>query len=238
MGLNAYIAWIFFPLWLIGAIILWIVLTIEFAAVITRYWRKKSTPVEGVFHRTFTNGNVEDEYLKYYHDRGYIIKFPVWLASKSPFPWLLKYVLVRIGYQNRIGNNVTFMDTIPGLEFTTIKDNVIYYPGSSTASHVVDSIFGNITIKELTIEENSSVFPHTIIGPGVLLQKNSALLPRSAGIKDWRSQADKKYYSGSPGSPIKNYEGIVSKLPKILQKRLSDQGYLLGSEIDRFSEEN
>jgi acetyltransferase-like isoleucine patch superfamily enzyme len=230
--------WIFFPLVLTGAILLWIFLVIEFSALITRCWRKKSPPVEGVFHRTFSKGNVEDDRLKYYHDRGYIIKFPVWLASKSPFPWLLKYVLIRIGYENNIGRDVTFMDTIPGLEFTTIMDGVIYYPGSSTASHVVDSIFGNLTIKRLTIEKNAAIFPHTIIGPGVQLNENNALLPRSAGIKDWKSKSDKKFYSGSPGRPINDYEGVFSVLPKKLYTRFQKQGFLLGSDIDRYSKEN
>jgi acetyltransferase-like isoleucine patch superfamily enzyme len=229
---------VLFPLWLIGALFLWIFLVIEFAAVITHYWRKRSAPIEGVFHRTFSKGNVEDERLKYYHDRGYIIKFPVWLSSKSPFPWLLKYTLKRIGFQNYIGKDVTFMDTIPGLEFTTIKDGVTYYPGSSTASHVVDSIFGNLTIKKLTIEKNASVFPHTIIGPGVVLNENNALMPRSAGIKDWKSKPEKKYYSGSPGHPLGEYEGIFSILPKNLQDRFQKKGFLLGTEIDRYNREN
>jgi len=238
LDIHLFWAWVFFPLYLLGTILLWIFLVIEFAAMITRFWRKKSPPTEGVFHRTFTERDVEDERIKYYHDRGYIIKFPVWLASKSPFPWLLKYALRRIGYQNYIGKDVTFMDTIPGLEFTTIKDGVTYYPGSSTASHVVDSIFGNLTIKKLKLEENSSVFPHVIIGPGVHLEENKALLPRSAGIKDWKSKKGKKYYSGSPGKPIEQYEGVFSRLPKLLQERFKKQGFLLGRDIDRHIIEN
>ena len=237
IGIPWQWACVLFPIWLIGAIILYIFLVIEFAAAVTKNWRKKSPPVEGVFHRTFGKGNVEDEHLKFYHDRGYMIKFPVWLASKSPFPWLLKRALIRIGYDNRIGKDVTFMDTIPGLEFTTIKDGVTYYPGSSTASHVVDSIFGNLTIKRLLLEENASVFPHVIIGPGVHLEENKALLPRSAGIKDWKSKEGKKYYSGSPGRGIDKYEGVTSRLPLKLQERLKKQGALLGSEIDRYLEE-
>ncbi len=177
IGIPWQWASVIFPIWLIGALLLYIFLVIEFAALITKYWRKKSPPVEGVFHRTFEKGNVEDEHLKFYHDRGYIIKFPVWLASKSPFPWLLKRALIRIGHDNRIGKDVTFMDTIPGLEFTTIKDGVTYYPGSSTASHVVDSIFGNLTIKRLLVEENASVFPHVIVGPGVHLEENKSFTP-------------------------------------------------------------
>ncbi len=237
IGIPWYLAWIFFPVYLIGAILLWIFLVIEFAAIVTRYWRKKSPPVEGVFHRTFTKGNVEDEHLKYYHDRGYIIKFPVWLASKSPFPWLLHRALTRIGFGNRIGKDVTLMDTIPGLEFTSIKDGATYYPGSATASHVVDSIFGNLTIKKITIDERASVFPHTIVGPGVHLEKGAALLPRSAGIKDWKSKKPKKFYSGSPGRPIKNYEGVFSRLAPMLEERYKKQGYLLGTEIDRYNDE-
>jgi acetyltransferase-like isoleucine patch superfamily enzyme len=238
MGIPWYLAWIFFPLHLIGAILLYIFLVIEIAAAVTRYWRKKIPPVEGVFQRSFKKGNVEDDQLKFYHDRGYIIKFPVWLVSKSPFPWLLHRALVRIGYLNKIGKDVTFMDTIPGLEFTTIKDGVIYYPGSSTASHVVDSIFGNLTIKKIMLGEYASVFPHVIIGPGVHLEEKSALLPRSAGIKDWKGKKGKKYYSGSPGRPINLYEGIFSRLPNILHERFKTQGFLLGSDIDRYLVEN
>ena len=229
---------LFFPLYLLGAILLWIFLVIEYAALVTRIWRKKSMPIEGVFHRTFSKGNVEDERLKFYHDRGYIIKFPVWLAAKSPFPWLLHRALTRIGYGNKIGKDVTFMDTIPGLEFTTLKDGAVYYPGSATASHVVDSIFGNLTIKKIVIEERASVFPHTIIGPGVNLEEGASLLPRSAGIKDWESKKPKKFYTGSPGRAIKEYEGVFSQLPPMLEERYKKQGYLLGTEIDRYNDEN
>ena len=237
-GIPDFWLWVFFPLFLIGAILLYIFLVIEFAAAITRYWRKKSPPMEGVFRRTFEKGNVEDKHLKFYHDRGYIIKFPVWLASKSPFPWLVRRALIRIGFNNRIGKDVTFMDTIPGLEFTVIKDGVTYYPGSSTASHVVDSIFGNLTIKQIQIEENASIFPHVIIGPGVHLEENTALLPRSVGIKDWTSKKPKKYYSGSPGRPLEEYEGIFSRLPSKLEEKFKAQGFLLGGDIDRYYKEN
>ena len=74
-----------------------------------------------------------------------------------------------------------------------------------------------------------------IVGPGVHL--DGALLPRSAGIKDWKSKKGKKFYSGSPGKPIEKYEGVFSRLPSKLQERFKKQGYLLGSDIDRYYEE-
>ncbi|MBN2157516.1 MAG: hypothetical protein JW776_15830 [Candidatus Lokiarchaeota archaeon] len=233
IGIPWYWSWLLFPMVLVGAILLYIFLVIEFATFITRRWTKNLLPIEGVFHRTFKEGNIEDENLKYYHDRGYIIKFPVWLAYKSPFPWLIKRVLTRVGYANVIGKDVTFMETIPTLEFATIRDGVCYYPGSASASHVVDSIFGNLTIKKVMIDENATVFPHTIIGPGVHLDKNNTLMPRSAAIKDWKGISNKNYYSGSPGKPIDTYEGIFSRLPSQLSELYNKQGYLLGSTIDR-----
>ncbi|MHA1235717.1 MAG: hypothetical protein ACTSQL_11605, partial [Promethearchaeota archaeon] len=78
---------------------LYLILLIEFTALWVRIWNKKSPPAEGVFKRVLEEGDSkEGKMMKYYHKRGFIIKFPMWLTSKSPFPWLVNRVLRRVSH--------------------------------------------------------------------------------------------------------------------------------------------
>ncbi|TFF99900.1 MAG: hypothetical protein EU541_03780 [Promethearchaeota archaeon] len=181
---------------------LYILLLIEIAAFWVKYWNKKSPPIQGVFKRKFDDIESEEgKMLKYYHRRGFIIKFPVWLASKSPFPWLLNRALRKIGH-NEIKNNVIYCDSFPALEFTKIKENTFLYPGSVLSSHAVNSIFGKISILEIDLGRNTVFFPGTVAGPGVTTFDDFVIFPNSSLVKNWRGLSEKKKYSGSPAKPI------------------------------------
>ena len=103
---------------------LYLILLIEFTALWVRSWNKKSAPVEGVFKRVLDDkDSKEGIMMKYYHKRGFIIKFPMWLTSKSPFPWLVNRALRKIGH-NVLGKNVIYCDAYVGLELTEIKGTI------------------------------------------------------------------------------------------------------------------
>ena len=181
---------------------LYLIILIEFTAFWTRRWNKKSPPVEGVFKRVLDDKDgVEGKMIKYYHKRGFIIKFPMWLTSKSPFPWLVNRALRRISH-NKLGENVIYCDAYVGLEFTEIGDDVFIYPTSALSSHAVNTIFGKITMMKIIMGKNTTLFPGIIMGPNALTTDNMVIFPNTVLHKNWRGKPDKFYYQGSPGRPI------------------------------------
>jgi hypothetical protein len=181
---------------------LYLIVLIEFTALWTRKWSKKSPPKQGVFRRVLDDKNSEEgKMMRYYHKRGFIIKFPMWLSSKSPFPWLINRALRRISH-NKIGKNVIYNDAYVGLEFTDIADNCFFYPTSGLSSHAVNTIFGKITMMEIKIGKNNTFYPGTIMGCGALTADNNVIYPNTVLHKNWRGKPGKLYYQGSPGRPI------------------------------------
>lgn len=193
---------ILLPLFLFSLYYIYLIILIEFTALWARSWNKKSPPKEGVFPRVLDNMNSEEgRMMKYYHKRGFIIKFPIWLTSKSPFPWLINRTLRRISH-NKIGKNVIYYDAYVGLEFTDIDDNTFIYPTSALSSHAVNSIFGKITILEIKIGKNNTLYPGIIMGCGALTTDSNVIYPNTVLHKSWRGKPGKVYYQGSPGRPI------------------------------------
>lgn len=181
---------------------LYLIILIEFTAYWARSWNKKSPPKQGVFRRVLDDVNSEEgKMMKYYHKRGFIIKFPMWLTSKSPFPWLVNRTLRRVSH-NKIGKNVIYSDAYVGLEFTNIGDNTFIYPSSGLSSHAVNSIFGKITMLEIKIGKNNTLYPGIIMGCGALSTDNTVIYPNTVLHKSWRGKPGKFYYQGSPGRPI------------------------------------
>ena len=190
------------PIFLLILYYIYLLLLIEFTALWTRSWNKKSPPTEGVFKRVLDNKDSDEgKMMKYYHKRGFIIKFPMWLTSKSPFPWLVNRALRRISH-NIIGKNVIYCDAYVGLEFTELGDNVFFYPTSALSSHAVNTIFGKISMMTLKMGKNTTLYPGIIMGPNALTTENYVIFPNTVLHKNWRGKADKYYYQGSPGRPI------------------------------------
>ena len=190
------------PVYLLLLYLIYLLLLIEFVALWVRMWNKKSPPVEGVFKRVLDDkDSKEGKMMKYYHKRGFIIKFPMWLTSKSPFPWLVNRALRRISH-NKIGRNVIYCDAYVGLEFTELGDNIFFYPTSALSSHAVNTIFGKITMMKIKMGNNTTFYPGIIMGPNAVTTDNNVIFPNTVLHKNWRGKPDKYYYQGSPGRPI------------------------------------
>ena len=191
-----------FPGFLFLLYFLYLILLIEFTALWVRIWNKKAPPAEGVFKRVLEDKDSKDgKMIKYYHKRGFIIKFPMWLTSKSPFPWLVNRVLRRVSHNN-LGKNVIYCDAYVGLEFTDIGDNVFIYPTSALSSHAVNTIFGKISIMKIIMGKNTTLYPGIIMGPNAVTTDNNVIFPNTVLHKNWRGKPGKLYYQGSPGRPI------------------------------------
>lgn len=209
LSIPDFIHLLILPSFLIFLYYIYLMLLIEFTAFWTRIWNKKSPLEQGVFKRVMGNvSSPEGKMMKYYHKRGFIIKFPMWLTSKSPFPWLVNRTLRRISH-NKIGKNVIYCDGYAGLEFTDLGDNVFIYPSSGISSHAVNSIFGKITMMEAKLGKNTTLYPGIIVGPNAVTVDNSVIYPNTILHKNWRGKPGRLYYQGSPGRPIevhdKNY---------------------------------
>jgi hypothetical protein len=205
-SIHPFIHLIMLPLIFLILYYIYLIVLIEFTALWVRRWNKKSPPQQGVFRRVLDDFNSEEgKLMKYYHKRGFIIKFPMWLTSKSPFPWLINRVLRRISH-NIIGKNVIYNDSYVGLEFTDIGDNTFFYPSSGLSSHAVNTIFGKITMIEIKIGENNTFYPGTIMGCGALTKDNNVIYPNTVLHKNWRGKPGELYYQGSPGHPIKKFK--------------------------------
>ena len=181
---------------------LYLILLIEFTALWASRWNKKSPPKQGVFKRILDELDSEEgKMMKYYHKRGFIIKFPMWLTSKSMFPWLVNRTLRRISH-NKIGKNVIYCDAYVGLEFTDLGENTFFYPTSALSSHAVNTIFGKITMLEIRLGDNTTLYPGVIAGPNAETRNSYVIFPNTVLHKNWRGKPNKFYYQGSPGKPI------------------------------------
>jgi len=190
------------PVYLLFLYFIYLLLLIEFTALWVRRWNKISPPVEGVFKRVLDDKDSEaGKMMRYYHKRGFIIKFPMWLTSKSPFPWLVNRALRRIGH-NKIGKNAIYCDAYVGLEFTELGDNVFFYPTSALSSHAVNTIFGKISMMKIKMGKDTTLYPGIVMGPNALTTDNNVIFPNTVLHKNWRGKPNKYYYQGSPGRPI------------------------------------
>ena len=206
LSIPTIIHFVLLPGFLFLLYYIYLISLIEIAAIFTRRWNKQSPPTQGIFQRNFKDKKSElGRIINYYHKRGYIIKFPMWLTSKSPFPWLINRTLRRIGH-NKIGNNVIYCDAYIGLEFTEIGDNTFIYPTSVLSTHEVNSIFGKLSILNIKLGKNNVLYPGTVVGPGALTEDNNVFYPATILPKNWRGVAGKLNYQGSPGRPIEDSE--------------------------------
>ena len=206
LSIPLIIHFLILPGFLLFLYYVYLIVLIEFSAFWARKWSKKSPPAQGVFKRVLDDVNSEEgRMIKYYHKRGFIIKYPMWLTSKSPFPWLINRTLRRISH-NKIGTNVIYCDSYVGLEFTDLGDNVFIYPTAALSSHAVNTIFGKISMLEIKLGKNTTLYPGIIAGPGVLTQENNVIYPNTVLHKNWRGKPGKFYYQGSPGRPLEKKE--------------------------------
>jgi hypothetical protein len=234
LGIDNFWLYIFAPLYLIGEVVLFIALQVGMAKIFDIYWNHKSPPTEGLFQRTFGKKDVLDMRIKYYHYRGYIIKDPLWYASKSPFPWLINWVLKTIGH-NEIEKGVTYIDAAPSLEFTTIRKDAIILMGVVYSSHVVDSLYGNLTIKRVTIGENSVLYPGSIYAPGTNIGKDCNFLPHSMTPKDFATDEEHRFYNGTPAKSYdQSFGGVLSLLDSKATEIFKEKGFLSGEEINQY----
>ncbi|MHA1734335.1 MAG: hypothetical protein ACTSU5_20540 [Promethearchaeota archaeon] len=209
LGLDVFWQLLFLPGLVLAGYLLYLFGVAYFTKLEIDHWDKVSPPEQGEYLRTFTKEGVADPRLHYYHLRGFVIKYPMWIFLKSPFPWMVNWLLRRVAH-NKIGRDVVMENVMVGLEFTDVGDGVYYGPGSSLSSHVVDSVFGKLSIFTVTVGKDGVIGPNSILGPGATLRPGENFMPNSVAIKHWKGKEGVRFHSGSPGRPLRDYPGILA----------------------------
>jgi hypothetical protein len=193
--------WIFFlPLIGIGIAYTYIVFCVLIATAWIHRWNRQCPPEEGYFSRKYTAKGLADHRIEYYHKRGFIIKWPMWVASKSPFPWLVNWCLRR--NDNDLGKNVIFDNSFVPLELCDMEDNVYFGPGSAGSAHTVNAIFGDLFIGRVKIGKNAVIGSNSVIGPGAVTLPNTTFLPNTLINSRWKDKWGTLYYVGTSARPV------------------------------------
>ncbi len=212
--LSVQIIWqiIFLPLLFIIDYFMYIWSMTKFCKLLHWYYNKKSPASTGVFSRKFTKHNVADRSVHYYHLRGFLYKWPVFISKKSIFPWMVNFVL-RDMAANKIDKDVIYGDAYVSLEFTDLQQGAVIMDGATLSSHVNDSIFGNLTIEEVTVEKNGVMQTNSIMAPGGTISEGTAIGPKTYVPKGWRiEREDSKFIYGSPAKKYRK-TSFIELLP-------------------------
>lgn len=183
------------------------------------YFERKSPPREGVFSRKFNGNNVANPEVHYYHLRGFLYKWPVFLAKKSLFPWMQNYVLRKVG-GNIIHRDAQYGDCFVGLEFTKIYNDVVIMDGSTISSHVVDSIFGSLSLETILLGKNSTLHSNIVVAPGAAVSPTRSIGPKAFLPKRWHEKMPAQFQWGDP---VPVGKGNRSSFLEILPERFQNQ---------------
>lgn len=206
LRLDIVLILIFTPLVLIGIYFL----HLFFVALFTKWFYKladKRGPEQGVFDR---NLDETSTILDYYHFRSFLFKYPIFAFIRSPFPWLLNCEL-RFLRSNKIGKGTVFEDTFL---HSHIDFGEKCYIGTFAhiTNHVVDGVYGeeNLTFFGAQIGNNCVFNVSSGAFPGLEMDDNSTILPRSATIKFDKLGKD-GIYGGFPAKKL-NADAIIKIL--------------------------
>jgi hypothetical protein len=203
---NAF--WIKISILLISPVVAWGFLFLYFVltAIVTRgflmYYEKRNKAQTGVFSRQFKDKKHPDyRNIHYYHMRGAIVKYSLWIVQKSPFPSLVSHVL-NFYKHNHIGQRVLYENCFIGLEFTDIGDEAVIEVGSALSAHVVESLYGNLIIDYITIQKRGIVGVNTVVGPGVNVAEENQVGDNCMTFSNWPLVGcegnDEPFFNGSP----------------------------------------
>jgi acetyltransferase-like isoleucine patch superfamily enzyme len=176
-----------------------------FVALFTKYFYRvadKRGPSHGIYDR---NLEASDKVLDYYHFGSFLMKYPVFAFSRSPFPWFLNWEL------NFIKSNKIGKETV--LEETFLHSHINFgnksYLGtfSHMTNHVVDGVYGEENLTFIGVNIGNRVILSPITGglPGTEIGDDATLLPGCTTLKYDKIIGD-GVYSGFPAKRLSDEE--------------------------------
>ena len=190
-NLNSLIILIFTPIIIIVCYLLHLFIIAINLKIVFYYTEKKEPTRDGIIPRDFPN-----KALKFYHVRSFILKYPKWAFSKSPFPWLTIKLFNFIG-ANQMGKGTTLEEQVVGDKLIKTGKNCYFGVNSALASHLVEGISGNVNFFTIKIGNNVTFSAFGMAGPGTEIGDNVAMLPISAAPKHNQLRSN-NYYFGLP----------------------------------------
>lgn len=194
---NIYIISFLIPLISIGIYLL----HLFFVALFTRWFYKLADSrgaSQGIYDRNLDESSKK---LDYYHFRSFLMKYPVFAFSRSPFPWLLNWELNFIK-SNKIGRGTILEETFVHSHVNFGK-NCYLGTRSHLTNHVVDGVYGseNLTFFGISIDDNVVLTSITGALPGTEIGKDSTLLPSCTSIK-FDKIGSNGIYAGFPAQKL------------------------------------
>jgi acetyltransferase-like isoleucine patch superfamily enzyme len=176
-----------------------------FVALFTKYFYRvadKRGPSHGIYDR---NLETSIKTLDYYHFGSFLMKYPIFAFSRSPFPWFLNWEL------NFLESNKIGKDTI--LEETFIHSHINFgnkcYLGtfSHMTNHVVDGVYGEENLTFIGVNIGNRVILSPITGglPGTEIGDDATLLPGCTTLK-YDKLIGNGVYGGFPAKRLSDEE--------------------------------
>lgn len=146
-------------------------------------------PREGQFSR-----DVNDKDYLFWNLRNLTKKWPLFITSSNPFPWLKNRFMLRF-FGVKIGKR-TFCDTCwISSEFIKIGENVIIGMGSTLLSFGIEQ--DKFILKQIQVEDNVLIGAKCVLLPGTIIKKNAKLSAHSYTNYNERLE-ENSIYSGHP----------------------------------------
>jgi len=176
-----------------------------FAAFLTRLFYKivkKKGPSQGIYDR---NLDETSRILDYYHFGSFLMKYPILIVIRSPFPWLITWELNFIR-SNKISKGSTIEETFIH-SHVDLGENSYLGTYSHMTNHLVDGVYGqeNLTFVGIKIGNNCVLNVMTGGLPGTEIGDGSTLLPGCTTIK-YDKIGEKGVYSGFPARRLTEKE--------------------------------
>ncbi|MFW9948907.1 MAG: DapH/DapD/GlmU-related protein, partial [Candidatus Thorarchaeota archaeon] len=181
-----------------------------FVALFTKFFYKiadKRGPSQGIYDR---NLDASIRALDYYHYGSFLMKYPIFVFSRSPFPWLLNWELKFIN-SNKIGKGTVLEETFLHSHIT-FGNNCYLGTSSHITNHLVDGVYGDENLTFLGVEIGDNVILNAITGglPGTKIGDDATLLPGCTTLK-YDKLMGKGVYEGFPARKLD-----LDQLKKIL----------------------
>ncbi len=172
-----------------------------------------------------------------YHTRNFLLRTIKYTFQKSLFPWLATWMFNYVG-ANKIGKNVVIEG--PGYlttEFLECGDNVYIGQFSVTTSHLVESIYGQLSVRKIKLANNTCIGTHVLIPPGTELGEGGEVVAHSGVLKYQKLKAN-TYFWGLPIRKISptRFNKLI-QLPKELRNKSKKKKSDINNKIDIVNEE-
>ncbi len=201
--------WIALVAWIVVApLIFWLLyfvyigVTIAVTRAFLAYLDRRSKPSSAILKRQFKDASHPDyRTMHYYHVRGAIVKYAVWIVLKCPTPSLIVHMSTFLG-QNTRGRRMLHDNSYPGLELTDIKDDVLLEVGSAVSSHVVESLYGNLVRLRVDVGKDVVLGVNSVIGPGAVVADGYHIGDNSIVYQKWplvkQEGIEGNFFNGMP----------------------------------------